>query len=68
MKILIDRFGEEVSMKVIDEDTFIATLDVSLSPNFYGWLFGFEGKIELIFPPYAVAHYKEIVKTTLEKY
>lgn len=65
MKILIDRFGEDVRTEVIDEDTFSATVDVSLSPNFYGWLFGLGGKIELLSPPTAVEKYTEILSSII---
>ena len=58
MKVIIDRFGEEVDTLKVDEDHFIATTEVSLSPNFYGWLFGFGEKIRLVGPENAVAEYK----------
>lgn len=59
MKVIIDRFGEDVETEIIDEQHFKVKLQVSLSPNFYGWLFGFGGKIELVFPPEAIEKYKE---------
>ena len=63
MKVIIDRFGEEVETHIVDEDHFKVNVRVSLSPNFFGWLFGFGGKIELTFPPAAVERYKDILTT-----
>ena len=66
MKVIIDRFDDDVDTKVVDENHFIATVEVALSPNFYGWLFGFGNKIKLIGPDYVVEEYKERLKTELE--
>ena len=68
MKVIIDRFGEEVETQKIDEDHFVVKVRVSLSPNFFGWLFGFGGKIELTFPPSAVEKYKERVENVLNNF
>ena len=58
MKVIIDRFDDDVQTKVVDENHFIATVEVALSPNFYGWLFGFGDKIRLIGPDYVVEEYR----------
>lgn len=63
MKVIIDRFGEEVETHIVDENHFKVNVRVSLSPNFFGWLFSFGGKIELTFPPAAVDRYKDILTT-----
>ena len=68
MKVIIDRFGEEIETQKIDEEHFVVRVRVSLSPNFFGWLFGFGGKIELTFPPEAVERYKEMITTTISLY
>ena len=59
MKVIIDRFDDDVDTKVVDENHFIATVEVALSPNFYGWLFGFGNKIKLIGPEYVINEYKQ---------
>ena len=61
MKVIIDRFGEDVETKVVDENHFIAIAEVALSPNFYGWLFGFGDKIRLIGPDYVVEEYQRLL-------
>lgn len=65
MKVIIDRFDDGVQTKVVDENHFIATVEVALSPNFYGWLFGFGDKIRLIGPDYVVEEYMRLLKKEL---
>jgi len=50
MKIIIDRFGEDVHTEIIDENHFNAIVDVSVSPTFYGWVFQFGGKMSIVSP------------------
>ncbi|MDO4544511.1 MAG: WYL domain-containing protein, partial [Clostridia bacterium] len=57
MKVIIDRFGEDVVTKTADEDHFFAKVSVSASPTFYSWIFQFCGEIKLISPKEAVEEY-----------
>lgn len=66
MKVIIDRFDDDVQTKVVDENHFIATVEVALSPNFYGWLFGFGDKIRLISSDYVVEEYRQLLKKELK--
>jgi predicted DNA-binding transcriptional regulator YafY len=66
MKTIMDRFGEDVSTTAYSMTEFKATVDVSASPTFYGWLFGFGGKIQILSPESIKESYKELVKNTLE--
>lgn len=66
MKIIIDRFGHEVKTRVLDSEHFKAVVTVALSPNFFGWLFGFGGKIKIIAPQNVKEQYIELLKAELE--
>ena len=66
MKVIIDRFDDDVPTKVVDENHFIATVEVALSPNFYGWLFGFGNKIRLVGPDYVVEEYRKLLQAEIE--
>ena len=66
MKVIIDRFDDDVQTKVVDENHFIVTVEVALSPNFYGWLFGFGDKIRLIGPEYVVEEYRQLLLKELD--
>ena len=54
MKYVIDRFGDDVDTKPKGDDHFIATVRVSLSPNFYAWVFRFGGGMRIISPKKAI--------------
>ena len=65
MKVIIDRFGEDVQTEIVDDEHFVATTEVSLSPNFYGWLFGFGDKIKLIRPQWVMEKYRGMLDKEL---
>lgn len=67
MKYIIDRFGEDVTTMVNSEKTFIASVDVALSPTFYGWVFQFCGDIRIITPKKAVDEMMEMVQVWCER-
>ncbi len=58
---VIDRFTERVVIEKVDEQNFKVTVDVQLSPTFYGWLFNFGDKAELLSPANAVEQARQIV-------
>ena len=66
MKYVIDHFGEDVRTKVLDEEHFLAFVDVALSPTFYSWLFTFAGKMRIIAPQTAREAYAEMARMVLE--
>ena len=61
MKYIIDRFGEKVQTKIVDNQHFQATVTVNLSPTFYGWLFSFAGKMKLHSPAIAVEVFRKMM-------
>jgi predicted DNA-binding transcriptional regulator YafY len=62
MKYIIDQFGEEVETWKVSEDTFRAKVSVADSPTFYGWVFPFEGKIQIAEPEEIREKYRSMVK------
>ncbi len=50
MKSVIDKFGKNVRTEVVDDEHFKVVVDVEPSPPFFGWVFQFEGKIQIIGP------------------
>ena len=62
MKYIIDQFGEEVETWKVSEDTFRAKVHVADSPTFYGWVFPFEGKIQIVEPEEIREKYRSMVK------
>lgn len=66
MKTIIDRFGEDVTTTAYSMTEFKAIVEVSTSPTFYGWVFGFGGKIEILSPKEIKKEYKERVQQMLQ--
>lgn len=67
MKAVIDRFGENVPTRATDVGHFIATVEVSISPTFYSWIFTFGGRIKIISPREVKKEYSKRLQTALNK-
>lgn len=61
MRVIVDRFGEDVCTEVLDKEHFLATVEVSISPTFFGWVFQFADGIRIVSPPEIVQEYKEML-------
>ena len=67
MKYLIDKFGADFKVDVVDENSFNAMVSVCTSTTFYSWIFGFNGKIQITGPQLARDGYKEMLLTALSQ-
>ena len=47
---LVDRFGPDLHITSQKDDNCICTVNTSLGSGFYGWVFGFEGKVKISGP------------------
>lgn len=61
MKTIIDRFGEDVTTLAYDMESFKVIVDVEVSPTFYGWVFGFDGKVEILNPKNIKNEYNKMI-------
>ena len=66
MKVIIDHFGEDVRTNEYSNTEFIAKAEISASPTFFGWIFGFSGKIQILGPQSLKNQYRDMVKSTLD--
>lgn len=68
MDTVIDRFGEDVNVEIVDENHFRITETVAVSPQFFGWIFGL-GENVMIETPYTVAkQMKDMLKERHKAY
>lgn len=58
---IIDRFGIEVDMAPVDEDHFKAKVSVIPTSVFYGWVFGFGGRVRIAGPEEVVGEYRQMI-------
>ena len=66
--ILIDRFGKDIKMVPVDEQRFEVGIDVALSLQFYGWLFGLGPSIRLTGPTPAINEFRKHIRTISKGY
>lgn len=66
--VVVDRFGKDVTIRKEDEEHFSVSVNVAVSPQFYGWLAGFGAKAKIVSPKEAAESYREFLKGILESY
>lgn len=54
MNVLVDRFGDSIHPNPISGDRFTVSVDVEVSPTFWGWLFQFGTDAKVISPEWVV--------------
>lgn len=65
-----DKFGEAVHIRKCFENPnhFIARVNVTISPQFYAWIFGFERKVKILSPASVQEEFVETARKILDKY
>ncbi|MEG1240222.1 MAG: WYL domain-containing protein [Oscillospiraceae bacterium] len=66
--VVLDRFGRDVMLIPDGPDHFTVTVDVAVSPQFFGWLFGLGDNVTLTAPTWAVEDYKNALKQVSDLY
>lgn len=61
MDAMIDRFGNSVKTKRVDEGHFETDVAVAMNSVFFSWIFGFGGKVKIAGPEDVKEKYKEMV-------
>ena len=46
--IFIDRFGKDIIFHPTDEEHSVFSVDVNVSPQFFGWIFGLGKEVKVI--------------------
>ena len=62
-----DRFGEDTKITDVGGDRFVATLQVQLSPTFWGWLFQFGSQVRILSPETVIAEYRRLSEDACQK-
>lgn len=57
--VFLDRFGQDIMLVPQDEAHFTVTLDLVVSPPFWGWLFGLGQQVEVLSPAWAVEEFQQ---------
>lgn len=59
---VIDRFGKDILFIPCENGAFRINVPVSVSPPFFGWIFGFDGGARLIGPEWVVERYRQMLE------
>lgn len=65
---VLDRFGENITTRVLNKKSFSASVKVIPSKAFFSWVFGFGGGIRIKSPDFVRDGYIAMLKDTLKKY
>ena len=66
MKTMVNRFGEDVTTLAYDMTSFRVQTEVSASPTFFGWVFGFNGKVQILAPESLKEQYRQMLTKATE--
>ena len=66
MNQIVDRFGTELKLKNISEESIDVTMTVHLSPTFYAWLFQYAGEMTIVEPEGIREAYAERLQTAID--
>lgn len=66
--VVIDRFGKEVNIYNIEGECFKTRLNVSVSPQLFGWITGLGPEVQIVGPSKVVDEYKDFMNQILNNY
>lgn len=65
---VIDKFGKEVFLIPVDDEHFKVTTNISVSPQFYAWIFGLGNYAKIVGPEEVQNQMVEMMTGTLKRY
>lgn len=65
---VIDRFGEDVEVKLAGKDKFRITRMETVGPDFYSWLFRFGTGMKVLSPRHVAEQYREKARAVFKAY
>ena len=68
LNVALDRFGNEAHLRVRDADSFVAQIEVCVSPTFLSWVFQFGDKIKMLSPDVLIENMKKACNDQLSRY
>ncbi|MCF0185881.1 MAG: WYL domain-containing protein [Bacteroidaceae bacterium] len=66
--VFIDRFGKEISFRKIDDDHSQVSVDVAVSPQFFGWIFSLGKDVKVTGPDEVVEKMRKAAEEFLKNY
>lgn len=66
--VVLDRFGTETTIIPDGDEHFTITVSVVVSPQFFGWVFGFSSEVEILSPEEVRTEMKKQAEEICKKY
>ncbi len=66
--VVVDRFGQDVVMYAVDDHHFEASVKVSVSPTFLGWIMNFGGNMKIMSPQSVIDDFINLAQNTISMY
>lgn len=66
--VIVDQFGQEARMRVLDDEHFTVNVDVAVSSHFFGWLIALGKDVQIIEPDDVVKQMKELLNDIRSMY
>lgn len=67
MGAIVDRFGEEVETRPVDEEHFVLRRELMVDHIFFSWVFGFCGKLRILGPEQVLQEYRDMLDRACEQ-
>ena len=58
--VIIDRFGRNIDIKLVDDEKFRVDVDVVMSDKFLAWVIALGGEVKVVAPEGAVEKMREL--------
>lgn len=68
MDVIIDRFGDDVSIRCVGDVARLVSVNVIVSPMFFGWCSSFGDKLKLVAPEEIKEQYATYIKDIANRY
>lgn len=66
--VFIDRFGKDINIRPVDEKHSEVSVEVNVSPQFFGWIFGLGKEVKVTGPSDVVERMKAFAEDFLTNY
>ena len=66
--VVIDQFGKEVSMRIVDEEHFMIHMNICISAPFFGWLAALGNDVEIVEPEEVREDYRAFLEKAASLY
>ena len=68
INVVVDRFGKDTMLIPDDEEHFVFTVNVAVSPMFLSWVIGFGSKAKILYPQSVAEECRKLCQEAMEQY